>query len=245
MKPVDSYQEIFSDVQKVTAVFAHPDDCEIICGGLVDRLIKDGKDFQLIVTTNGGKGFKNMKNTTEEKFAKLRIEDSIQAARALGIPSKNIINLNKSDGMFEDNLENIGLIVKEIRKFKPNLVITHNPEEVINTFNDSARWVNHRDHRKTAIATVDACYPYSRDRGFFPEHFKEGLSEHIVTKLLLSDSYTHPNRKYFDITDQINVKRGAISQHKNAIDSSSVEDYLEENKIGNKYFEVLRYVEIY
>lgn len=188
---------------------------------------------------------KDLNNYSEKDFAKLRIDEQIKGALQLGINREQIFNLNIPDGEFENTIDNIEKIVFHIREFKPDIVITHNPEDAINIFTESAKWVNHRDHRHTGLTVIDACYPYSRDRGFFPKQFSEsGLSPHNVNKLLFSDSYQHKDRKYFEITDQVNIKRNALEAHKFGI-GEYIDDYIDENKIGDRYFETLRYVEIY
>ncbi len=104
------------------------------------------------------------------------------------------------------------------------------------------RRVNHRDHRHTALVTTDAVYPYSRDRAFFPEQLTSGLEPHSVTELLLADSYEHPLRLYFDVTDQVEKKRRALAACPSVIEPSHVDGYIGEIKIGTRYFEQLRYL---
>ena len=123
-------------------------------------------------------------------------------------------------------------------------MITHNPDEVINTFSskEGVRWVNHRDHRHTALITTDAVYPYSRDAAFFPEQIKSGLKGHTVLDMLFADSYEHPLMVYFDVTDQVEKKRAALASCPSVIAADHVDGYIDEIKIGDKYYEQLRYV---
>lgn len=243
MKPKDSFDEIFGDKERVLVVMAHPDDNEIICGGTVARLIDEGKKVRLVVMTNGGKGFQDQTDITEKEFAKLRIEEQIRAGLELGIPESENFNLNIPDGELENDLKNIEKVVFHIRQFKPDLIITQNPEEVINTFSKEIRWVNHRDHRHVALIAVDAAYPYSRDRGFFPHHFAEhNLGPHHVGKFLFSDSYTHPEVLYFEVTKYIDQKKKALQQYKSSMSEKEAEELVEEIKTNRGSFEPLRYV---
>ncbi len=245
MQPEDSYQNIFAEVNRILVVLSHPDDAEVICGGLIARLTKDNKVVRLVITTNGGKGMQDKKGLNEDEFGNERIQEQIRAGKILGVNSDENFNLNFPDGEFENDLIHIERIVWHIREFKPDLVITHNPTEDVINFNNSSHWVNHRDHRKTAQAAIDACYPYSRDRGFFTDHFDKGLESHKVTKLLLADSYLHPDVKHFDTTEYIESKKQALQSHPSAINPDYADEYIEENKIGDRYFEPLRYVEVY
>ena len=225
----------------------HPDDNEIICGGIVARLIDEGKEVRVVVMTNGGKGFQDRTDVTELEFAKIRVGEQIAAGLELGITKKDNFNLGIRDGDVENTLANIEKVVFHIRQFKPEIIITQNPFDPINKFSDDIYWINHRDHRNTASVALDAVYPFSRDRGFFPEHFsKHNLLPHTVSELLFSDSYSYPDVLYFDITKYIDKKKAALLQHKNAFSPESVEDeFLAETRLApGKNFERLRYRKI-
>ena len=242
----DSFSEIFSDINKVLVVLAHPDDMEVNCGGLMARLRAEGREVRLVVTTNGGKGMKDKEGITEENFATGRIEEQKRAGEILGILESENFNLNIPDGELFHSLDNIEKIAFHIRQFAPDVVITHNPEDIFIHFFEKGVWVNHNDHRNTGLIVADAVYPYSRDRGFFPEHFtKNRLSPHIVTKMLIADSYTKDAVKYFSIGGYIEQKRKALQQHVSAFSPDDADSYIEENKFGDDYFEPLAYYKIY
>ncbi|OGC46990.1 hypothetical protein A2713_00485 [candidate division WWE3 bacterium RIFCSPHIGHO2_01_FULL_35_17] len=247
MQIVDSFNKIFAGKNRILVVTAHPDDNEIICGGIVARLIAEGKKVRLVVTTTGGKGFQDRRDITEEEFAKIRIAEQIAAGKELGIPESENFNLGIPDGEIENTIPNIEKVVFHIRQFKPDIIITHNPFDPINTFDEETHWINHRDHRSTSSIVLDATYPYSRDRGFFPEHFLlHGLTQHTVNELLFSDSYSYPDVLYFEITKYMDKKKSALLQHKNALLPEDIEDeFLAETMLesgGN--FERLKHVKI-
>ena len=241
----DQYDEIFNDVQRILVVFAHPDDCEIVCGSTVARLRDEKKDVRLVVTTTGGKGVQDKTGISEEEFGKKRQQEQINGGIALGIPENENFNLGIPDGEVEPDLSTIGKIVYHIREFKPDLIITHNPSDEIIDFPPSARWVNHRDHRNTGLATLDAAYPYSRDNNFFPDQLSSGLTRHEVRKFLFSDSYTKPYAISFNTEDYLDHKRKALEAHEIAIAKDLIEDYIGEMKQDEGYFELLGYVTIY
>jgi LmbE family N-acetylglucosaminyl deacetylase len=240
--PKDSFDDVFGARQRVLVVTAHPDDNEVVCGGLVARLTATGKEVRVVVTTNGDKGSRDQSIEPAE-LARIRKAEQLAAAKVLGVPESECFILDIPDGELEASVENIGKVVWHIREFKPDIVITHCPDEVINTFSekDDVRWVNHRDHRHTGLITTDALYPYSRDRAFFPEQLKNGLEPHEVTAILYSDAYEHSRRVYFDITDFAGPKRAALAVCPSQIESNHVDEYVEENKIGDRYYECLRY----
>lgn len=243
----DSFEEIFGDKERVLIVLGHPDDNEIICGGIVARLISEGKKARSISMTNGGKGFQNRTDTNENDFSEIRKTEQLEAGKELGLIDSEIFNLDIPDGELENSLENIEKIVFHIRQFKPDIIITQNPFDNINTFDSQTHWVNHRDHRHTALLTIDAAYPYSRDRGFFPEHFeKYNLEPHTVSEMLFSDAYSYPDVSYFDITNFIDKKKNALLKHRNAFGLETVEEeFIAETEIEpEKNYERLIYYKI-
>lgn len=238
----DSFDKIFGDKNKVLVVFAHPDDNEIICGGTVARLIDEGKKVRVVIMTNGGKGMRDRTDVDESQFAKIRLEESMKAGLELGLSKEEMFNLNIPDGELEKSIENIEKIVYHIRQFKPNIIITHNPEEHINTFSKNVHWVNHRDHRHTASMVLDAAYPYSRDTAFFPHQLKAGLAPHSVGQFLLSDSYTHPEAVGFEVSKYLGKRKKALEQHVNGFLRGEVDGYMEEVQRDEGSFEILRYI---
>lgn len=174
-KIIDSFDQVFKTEQRVLMVAAHPDDNEVICGGLVARLISSGKQVRLVVVTNGEKGTEG-RSIPPAEFANIRLTEQLAAGEALGLARNQNFNLGIPDGELEPTVENIGKIVWHIRDFKPDLVIAHNPQDFACTFSEAEniRWINHRDHRHSGQITVDAVYPYSRDRGFSQSALKTG-----------------------------------------------------------------------
>ncbi|MFA6518779.1 MAG: PIG-L family deacetylase [Candidatus Shapirobacteria bacterium] len=245
MKITDSYQKIFKNKKRILVVLAHPDDNEIICGGLVARLISDKKKVRLLSMTNGGKGVRERNDISEKEFAEIRKNEQINAGKQLGVSSNEIFNLDIPDGELETNLDAIKKVVYHLRQFQPDIIITHNPEEIINWYSKSVGWVNHRDHRHTAEILLDATYPYCRDRAFFPEQFKiKNLKPCYVSEYLFSDSYTHPDAICFDVTSFVDKKRVALKEHTNGLNQDEIDGFLDEIKKGTKSYEVLRYVNL-
>lgn len=224
-------------------VFGHPDDAEIFSGGLIARLCEDGKKVKLVKMTTGNKGSRGVK-ISEKELSETREREDLNALKVLGLEKTDSVNLNLGDGEVQNTLETIGLLVKEIRKFKPDLLVTHNPEKILIRDLNGDYYVNHRDHRNTAIVAVDAAYPYSRDTLFFPEHFKEGLESHSTSEFLFADSWGHQDTIYIEITKQEQKRTAAIAEHKSQYSLQAAQgstDYFAPKKDG-KRFEQFRYV---
>lgn len=239
----DAYQEVFGDKARIMVVLSHPDDTEIFCGGSVCRLLKDGKQVRVVKMTNGNKGSRQ-ESISEENLAKLREREDAASMKILGVTPENSICLNLGDGQIENNLTTIGLLANQIRLFKPDIIITHNPQDVVIHFAKGENWINHRDHRHTGTVAIDAAYPYSRDILFFPEHFKQKeAASHEVTNFLLVDYYGHSDEVGIDISDYVDTKLKALSAHTSQYPHDKAQnliDYM--NKIKGKYFERFRFV---
>jgi len=241
----DSYSEIFEDKERILVVLAHPDDMEIICGGTVARLIKDGKKVRTVIGTNGNKGMHEGNYSTEE-FRKIRLESQKKAGMKLGLKEEDIVNLDVPDGEFEASLENIGKIVYHLREFQPQIVITHNPFELINDFSEDCNWINHRDHRNLANSVFDATYPYCRDNGFFPEQVAKGLKPCYVSEFLMSDSYMRNNPIGFEVSNSLEEKQAALMEHRagNVLSQEEVDGFMEEIQRDGGNFEIMGYKKI-
>ena len=96
---------------------AHPDDVEILGGGLVARLTAAGKKVIVADATRGEMG---TRGTPEERAE--------EARNAAGILGAQRINLGLPDGRIgEDIPAATRRIVEAIREHRPNLVFTHEP----------------------------------------------------------------------------------------------------------------------
>lgn len=242
----DSYTKIFEAKQRVLVVLAHPDDAEIICGGVMARLVSDGKKVRAVVTTDGQRGMHDNTDYSNEEFAKIRMHSQKKAGIELGLDEKDIYNLQIPDGQVENTFENIGKIAFHIREFRPDIIITHRPNEMINWFSKELGWVNHRDHRMTAEITLDAAYPYANDNGFYRDQIELGLKGHSVSEFLFSDSYMHDDAIGIDVSDFLGQKRKALEHHMDGgvLSAEEIDGFMQEVQRDGGNYEVLGYVKL-
>lgn len=245
MQLIDTYESIFKNKKKVMLVMAHPDDAEIYAGGTIARLRRDGKEVRVVKMTLGNKGSRQ-EEITKDDLAKLREKEDCEAMIVLGVSKENNIYLNFEDGEVDNSLEEIGSIAEQIRMFKPDLIITHNPEDVIIRFDKDINWINHRDHRNTGMSAIDAAYPYSRDILFFPEHFENRIcASHTTTEFLLVDYYDHVDTVAVEVTDYVNDRTKAIACHKSQYSQQKAQgstDFFTKLDESGKRYERYRYV---
>lgn len=241
---IDSFERIFKSKKRVMAVFAHPDDTEIFAGGTLARLSNEGKEIASIKVTKGGKGSQDKQINRDELIA-IREKENTKAMNILGIKLEHSVFLDFEDGQVENSLKLIEELVKQIRFFKPDIVITHNPEEKIIRFDESNTWINHRDHLNTGLSVLDAAYPYSRDTLFFPDQLiKEGLKSHAVSEFLLADYFNHPDCIDIEMTAEFGIKQLAIQAHSSQFTTQRANDLADflSLKQNDKKFERFRYV---
>ncbi len=237
-----TYDQIFKNKQRILFFPAHPDDIIVYFAGLISRLRKEGKEIFVVTVSNGARGSKDNK-ISEEELAKTRLAEEIAGLEYMKVPKENHVCLNYKDGDVESNMELIGNVAKYIRKFKPDIVCTHEPSIIYQKVSDgSGGWVQHRDHRHVGEAVVDAAYPFSRDRSFFPEHAEEGLEPHSVYDLLLTEE-NGVNFK-FDYTDEVETKRAAMRLHKSQMDENFINALVEGIKENDRYLEYFNYVHL-
>jgi len=201
---------------RAMVIVAHPDDAEFICGGTVAKWCAEGWEVFYVVATGGDKGTHDPEQHPE-RLAAMREEEQRAACRVLGV--KECIFLGYPDGFTVDEHEIRGQIVRLLRLYRPDVVITWD------AFRHS---FNHRDHRNIGTITGDAIYPLVRDRLFYPQHEEEGLESHQVNEILLAGT---DNPDYtVDITDHWETKVDAIVCHASQIGGRTKEAFLKERQ---------------
>jgi LmbE family N-acetylglucosaminyl deacetylase len=186
------------------AVYAHPDDPEISAGGTLARWAEDGTEVWVLVTTRGDKGTQDPAVDTAA-LAELRVEETAKAAALLGFAGTR--HLAHPDGALVDDQELRGSIVRVIREVRPEVVLCPDPTAVF--FGDG--YYNHRDHRITGWATLDAVAPAASNPHYFPEHLADGLAVHHVRAVYLSGTL-EPNT-WIDISTTLERKIDALFCH--------------------------------
>jgi len=187
----------------VMVVAAHPDDAEYGVAGTVVRWVREEREIVYVVCTSGDKGSSDV-NTRPDQLARIREEEQMAAARVLGV--REVIFLRYPDQGLEDTPEFRKKLVRLIRAYRPETMVTADPYR---------RYIWHRDHRITGQVTLDAIFPYARDALSYPDLLKEDLHPHRVREILLWGSEDVNSR--MDITDTFPLKLAALRCHKSQI----------------------------
>lgn len=200
----------------MSAVYAliinpHPDDAELGVGGTIARWTRECKDVAYVVCTDGSKGTRD-RNLLTEDLAVIRKNEQIEAANLLGV--KEVVFLNYPDQGLEDTPEFRRILVREIRKFKPEVVVTTDPYR---------RYIWHRDHRITGQVALDAVFPFARTHLSYPDLLEEGFEPHKVKEMLFWGA--EKVNYHVDITRTFNLKISALSCHKSQYNEQVAPDW--------------------
>ncbi len=120
----------------ILAFAAHPDDVELSASGTLMRYVAEGKKVGIIDLTEGELGTRGSVET--------RYGEAADASKIMGLSARE--NLRMPDGFFEDNAENKRLIIEQIRKYQPEIVLA-------NSISD-----RHPDHGRAGKLVEDACF---------------------------------------------------------------------------------------
>jgi len=120
----------------ILAIGSHPDDVELGCGATLAKEIARGKKVGIIDLTRGELGTRGTAET--------RDEESEEAAKILGVAMRT--NMEFADGFFVNDKHHQIELIKQIRKFRPEIVICNAVED------------RHIDHAKGSKLVSDACF---------------------------------------------------------------------------------------
>lgn len=187
----------------VMVVTPHPDDAEYGVAGTVVRWVGEGRDVVYVVCTNGDKGTSD-RNIRPEELAGIREKEQIAAANLLGV--REVVFLRRPDQGLEDTHEFRKEIVRLIRLYRPEIVVTADPYR---------RYLWHRDHRIAGQVALDAVFPYARDHLAYPDLLESELYPHKVKEVLLWGSEDVNCR--FDVTETFPTKLAALRCHKSQV----------------------------
>ncbi len=118
-----------------------------------------------------------------------------------------MVFLHQPDGALANELPLRELLVREIRRFRPDAVLTHDPEVLFYV----GAGVNHADHRAAGFAAVDAVFPAARNPMAFPALARAGLVAHVVRRLYLF--WPNAPTAWVDVTGTLDRKIAALRCH--------------------------------
>ncbi|MGK2949427.1 MAG: PIG-L deacetylase family protein [Acidimicrobiales bacterium] len=189
--------------ERALAVFAHPDDPEVACGGTLARWAAAGAEVHLVIANRGEKGSADP-TTDPEALADARAVEVARAAEVMGLAG--VEHLGYPDGEIDNDAALRARLVEVMRRLQPQAVVAPDPTAVF--FGDS--YVNHRDHRELGWAVLDSLVPASS-----PLYVPEAGPAHQVGLVLLSG--TLEADAWVDIADVLAVKVASVACHESRL----------------------------
>lgn len=170
-------------------VFAvHPDDAELGCSGTILKHIAAGKMVGIVDLTRGELGTRGTADTRDEEAAR--------SAAILGLHARE--NLRMRDGFFKNDEEHQLQIIRMIRKYRPEIVLS-------NACHD-----RHPDHGRAGDLVNDAMFLSGLSKvktdldGKDQEAWRPGLLLQYI-----QDRYIEPDI-LIDVTDFWDIKMESI-----------------------------------
>jgi LmbE family N-acetylglucosaminyl deacetylase len=204
-----------NEYKRGMVVVAHADDAEFGCSGTVAKLCSEGWEMVYVLCTDGSKGSSDREITSEE-LARIRRQEQINAGKVLGL--KDVVFLDYPDAYLQPTLELRRDIAREIRRYRPDVLICQYPLRTLNGF-----WgVGHPDHMAAGEAALAAVFPTARDHLTFPELLEAGFEPHKVAEVWVMG---HPEPDHFvDVTDHVDTAVKALMQHASQINGRNEEE---------------------
>jgi len=229
--------------ERVLVIAAHPDDADFGVAGTLAKWVSQGTVARLVCCTSGDAG---ADDATIDPLELAQTREREQRAAAAVVGYEGVDYLHRPDGALLNDLPLREQLVRIIRQFKPDAVLSMDPTVVIH----ERGFIQHTDHREAAMAAIDAVYPASRNAMAFPHLVNdEGLEPHVVNKVYLF--FTDKPNAWVDVSDTIETKLAALREHVSQLRKpEELEGWIrgravEEGKeIGTAAAEGFRYIDI-
>ena len=229
--------------QRGMVIMAHPDDAEWTCSATVAKWCAEGWEVVYVLCTDGSKGSDDPEMTSEQ-LVKIREDEQREAGRVLGL--KDVIFLGYPDSHLEPTMELRKDLAREIRRHRPDVVITENP---VRGVNDHV-YAGHPDHLAAGEATLSAVFPTARDRLTFPELLDEGLEPHKVKEIWIAGG-GEGSDMFVDVADHMATAIKALKAHRSQVSEKAADKYFPQGraetakKVGWEYAEAFRRIKMW
>lgn len=190
--------------ERALAVYAHPDDADVSCGGTLARWAAGGAHIHLVVCTQGEKGTVDAGCDPAELVGR-RTAEVAAAMAELGVAGHDL--LGYADGEIENTAALRRRMVEIVRRERPAAVVCPDPTAVF----FGQHYYNHRDHRVVGYATLDAVAPAAAQPLYFPD---AGAAHHVGAVYL---SGTLEPDVWVDISSTVDAKERALLCHKSQL----------------------------
>ncbi len=234
---------IWDTPQRILVILAHPDDPEFFCGATLAKWAQAGHEIIYYLLTCGDKGRNDHnRHISGDELCTLRHTEQRAAAQVIGV--KEVHFLDKPDGHLVPDLDLRRDVVRIIRQFRPDVLVTCDPQYLFSPFG-----INHPDHRAAGQVVLDAVFPAAGNELYFPELLAEGLAPHTPKEVWVS--LTGQPTVSLDVTEFWETKIRALKEHQTQIGdptklqerirSRHTEDSTAEHPRYEEKFRVIKY----
>ncbi len=158
---------------RLMGIWAHPDDEAFGTAGTMARAVSSGHAVAVVCATRGEQGqIADPALATPENLGQVREQELRSACGAVGVTDVNFLDYRDGHLPEADTIEAIGRIVRQIRRFKPDVVITF-------AANGGYGHIDHMAIHRLTLAAI----PAAANPTFFADQVSEGLQAHRVRKL--------------------------------------------------------------
>jgi len=196
--------EEFPTFERALMISAHPDDPDFSAAGTLARLVEAGTKVTIVICTDGSEGGEDP-HVPDTELTKRRYAEQCAASAELGIT--DVIFLGHPDGRLEHTIEFRGQVAAEIRRHRPELVLTHVPTISL----DMPIGGYHPDHLAVGQATLAAVYPAARNPRAYRELLAEGLEPWKVKEVWIP--LWNLGDFFVDISSTFEKKIAALRRH--------------------------------
>jgi len=186
------------DKPRVLAVGAHPDDLEILCGGTLAQYAASGHVVVMAHMLNGDKGHYKTDSAT---LAKIRQKEAEAAGALIG---SEVIGLDLPDAELIPELSTRKMVVNLIRRARPDIIITHDPNDYIS------------DHTATSQIVCDASFYSAAPLFETPEKAHDKVTPIFFMDTLAGMGFLPV--EYVDISQTFERKMDMLKQHESQLD---------------------------
>jgi LmbE family N-acetylglucosaminyl deacetylase len=206
-------QPLSEDWERALCVVAHPDDMEFGGAAAVARWTGQGKHVVYCMVTSGEAGIDGLR---PEESRRVREAEQVESAHIVGVDQVDFLGL--PDGILEYGVPLRRAITQEVRRHRPDVVITNNFRDIW-----SGRNLNQADHIAAGKATVDAVRD-AGNRWVFNEQLEDGLEPWGGVREVWAGGSPYATHAV-DITETFEVGVASLRAHKAYIDGLGWENF--------------------
>lgn len=183
---------------RVLAIMCHPDDMELQCAGTLLKYKRLGHDVITCHVANGNMGHYVI---MPDELREIRAKEAQNAAKLAGyeVITADIGDLTVNSA----SVEQIDKIIKVIRYARPDVIITHSPDDYCS------------DHAEVSKLVFNASFSASCP------HFKPELGEAVEVAPIFysehSDGINFVPTEYVDITEEMETKEAMLACHESQL----------------------------